>query len=47
MSESNDLPDVPKNERVKAGIADELVRLSVGIEDADDIIADLRQALAV
>jgi methionine-gamma-lyase len=38
---------VPKNERVKAGIADELVRLSVGIEDADDIIADLRQALAV
>ena len=37
---------VPKNERVKAGIADELVRLSVGIEDADDIIADLRQALA-
>jgi len=28
-----------------AGITDELVRYSVGIEDADDIIADLEQAL--
>jgi len=32
--------------RIKAGITDGLVRLSVGIEDADDIIGDLDQALA-
>lgn len=32
--------------RAKAGISDELVRFSVGIEDVDDIIADLDQALA-
>lgn len=31
--------------KLKAGITDELVRLSVGIEDVDDIIADLEQAL--
>ena len=30
---------------VQAGIAPNLVRLSVGIEDADDLIADLAQAL--
>lgn len=29
----------------EAGIAPDLIRLSVGIESADDIIADLRQAL--
>ena len=33
-------------ERAELGIADGLVRLSVGIEDADDLIADLEQALA-
>jgi cystathionine gamma-synthase len=33
-------------ERRKAGIADTLVRYALGIEDADDIIADLGQALA-
>lgn len=33
------------DERAKLGIADGLVRLSVGIEDADDLIADLEQAL--
>lgn len=32
--------------RDQQGISDDLVRLSVGIEDADDLIADLRQALA-
>jgi cystathionine gamma-synthase/methionine-gamma-lyase len=32
--------------RRKIGIGDGLVRLSVGIEDAEDIIADLEQALA-
>jgi cystathionine beta-lyase/cystathionine gamma-synthase len=36
---------VPKNERLKAGILDELIRLSIGIENIDDIIADLDQAL--
>ena len=36
---------VPKEEREAAGITDELVRFSVGIEDINDIIADLEQAL--
>lgn len=36
---------VPKKERLKAGITDSLVRLSVGIEDAEDITQDLEQAL--
>ncbi|MDC6404416.1 cystathionine gamma-synthase [Maribacter flavus] len=34
-----------KQERDKAGIADALIRLSVGIEDVDDLIEDLSQAL--
>lgn len=37
--------DVPKNEREARGLTDGLVRLSVGIENPDDIIADLEQAL--
>lgn len=37
---------VPPEARAAAGISDGLVRLSVGLEDADDIIADLNQALA-
>ena len=36
---------IPAAERTKLGISDSLVRLSVGIEDADDLIADLRNAL--
>jgi len=36
---------VPKEVRIKTGITDELVRLSVGIEESEDIIADLDQAL--
>jgi cystathionine beta-lyase len=36
---------IPKAEREKAGLSDTLIRLSVGIEDADDLIADLNQAL--
>ncbi|MEE3378090.1 MAG: PLP-dependent transferase, partial [Lachnospiraceae bacterium] len=36
---------IPADIRRKAGIADELIRLSVGIEDADDLIADLEQAI--
>ena len=33
-------------ERAAAGAGDDVVRLSIGIEDADDIIADLEQAMA-
>lgn len=36
---------VPREMRIKTGITDGLVRISVGIEDAKDIIADLDQAL--
>jgi len=36
---------VPRDERVRYGITDELVRLSVGIEDVSDIIEDIDQAL--
>jgi methionine-gamma-lyase len=36
---------VPKEVRGKVGIIDGLVRLSIGIEDPEDIIADLKQAL--
>ena len=36
---------VPAAERAKLGISDTLIRLSVGIEDVDDLIADLDQAL--
>ncbi|GIT49117.1 MAG: hypothetical protein Ct9H300mP14_10450 [Gammaproteobacteria bacterium] len=38
--------DVPDEDRRKRGLTDGLVRLSVGIEDADDIIEDLEQGLA-
>jgi cystathionine gamma-synthase len=34
-------------ERRRIGILDNLIRLAVGIEDAEDLIADLDQALAV
>lgn len=37
--------DVPKREREKMGIYDNLVRLSPGIEDAEDLIEDLNRAL--
>lgn len=37
---------VPREERLKAGITDGLIRLSVGLEDPADIIADLDQAMA-
>ncbi|WP_036380539.1 cystathionine gamma-synthase [Muricauda sp. MAR_2010_75] len=36
---------IPKEEREKSGVVDALIRLSVGIEDADDLIADLKQAI--
>ncbi len=37
---------IPREDRIRYGILDELVRISVGLEDADDIISDLGQALA-
>ena len=37
---------IPKEEREAAGVVDSLIRLSVGVEDADDLIADLAQALS-
>ena len=36
---------IPREERIKNGLSDSLIRLSVGIEDIDDLIADLNQAL--
>ena len=36
---------IPREERIKNGLADGLIRLSVGIEDADDLIDDLTQAI--
>jgi cystathionine beta-lyase len=36
---------IPKEEREKTGVVDSLIRLSVGIEDVDDLIEDLKQAL--
>ena len=37
--------DIPSEERERLGISESLLRLSVGIETVDDIIADLEQAL--
>jgi cystathionine gamma-lyase/cystathionine beta-lyase len=37
---------IPKEEREKVGVVDSLLRLSVGVEDIEDILADLEQALA-
>lgn len=37
---------IPKAEREKVGVVDNLLRLSVGIEDVDDLIEDLKQVLA-
>ena len=36
---------IPKEEREKTGVVDSLIRLSVGIEDVEDLIADLKQAI--
>jgi cystathionine gamma-lyase len=36
---------IPKEEREKAGLKDSLVRLSVGVEDIEDILEDLKQAI--
>jgi cystathionine beta-lyase/cystathionine gamma-synthase len=36
---------IPREERIKNGLSDSLIRLSVGIEDADDLINDLNNAI--
>ncbi|MFP4090158.1 MAG: cystathionine gamma-synthase [Cyclobacteriaceae bacterium] len=36
---------IPAEERAKTGLSDSLIRLSVGIEDAEDLVADLEQAI--
>jgi cystathionine beta-lyase/cystathionine gamma-synthase len=37
---------IPREERIKNGLSDSLIRLSIGVEDAEDLISDLEQALA-
>jgi methionine-gamma-lyase len=37
--------DIPEEERLRLGITPALIRISVGIEDPDDLIVDLSQAL--
>lgn len=39
--------ELPRSERLKVGVTDELIRLAVGIEDVRDLIEDLDQALAI
>jgi cystathionine beta-lyase/cystathionine gamma-synthase len=36
---------IPREERIKNGLSDSLVRLSVGVEDAEDLIEDLKKAI--
>jgi cystathionine beta-lyase/cystathionine gamma-synthase len=36
---------IPREERIKNGLTDSLIRLSVGIEDVDDLVEDLKQAI--
>ena len=36
---------IPREERLKVGLTDSLIRLSVGVEDVDDLLSDLEQAL--
>jgi len=38
---------IPKEERLKNGLSDTLIRLSIGVEDIEDLIADLEQALGL
>jgi cystathionine gamma-lyase len=37
---------IPREERIKNGLSDSLIRLSIGVEDSEDLIEDLEQALA-
>ena len=36
---------IPREERIKNGLSDSLIRLSIGVEDAEDLIADLKHAI--
>jgi cystathionine beta-lyase/cystathionine gamma-synthase len=36
---------IPKEQRIKVGVTDSLIRLSLGVEDVQDLIDDLKQAL--
>jgi cystathionine beta-lyase/cystathionine gamma-synthase len=36
---------IPREARLKSGLTDSMLRLSIGIEDTEDLIADLEQAL--
>ena len=38
---------IPREERMKSGVVDSLIRLSVGIEDVEDLISDLKNAMMV
>ncbi|MBE2245738.1 MAG: cystathionine gamma-synthase [Candidatus Competibacteraceae bacterium] len=38
---------IPAEERIRAGVVDNMLRLSVGVEDIDDLLADLEQALGI
>ena len=38
---------IPKEERLKSGVVDSLIRLSVGVEDSTDLISDLENALKI
>ena len=38
---------IPREERIKSGVVDSLIRLSVGIEDIEDLITDLKNALNI
>ena len=37
---------IPREERLKVGLTDSLIRLSIGVEDSDDLIADLKNVFA-
>ena len=36
---------IPREERIKNGLTDGLIRLSIGIEDAEDLVEDLKNAI--
>jgi cystathionine beta-lyase len=38
---------IPREERLKSGVVDSLIRLSVGVEDVTDLISDLEKALKI
>ena len=45
LSVQKNVLSIPKKERERSGLLDSLIRLSVGIEDIDDLIDDLDGAL--